>query len=677
MKKFTNFVYKILSRIRYFNRVHFGNTSNAILNMGVLLLGIVLTSFVYPYVKDNSNRIKILLGVFFISLLVFYIAKYFLLGIITILRRISRRTILSLVLIPMGVYKFLENGMARGRLEDFQQVLLVGLVSLVLIVFTKSLVGLLKRKSKILYISLVFSIGGILGGVYFMLIPGFVENNVGNFKYTSGDLQVEYSDYNLGEFDLRGYVNYSDDSKKYREKILGVELSKAPIRGRIYYPKEEGEYPLFLIVHGNHVATTPSYLGYDYLLEHLAKNGYIAASVDESFLNSMWEFGLTSENDARAILLLENIRALLEEYKNIDSNKIYLAGHSRGGEAISLAYIYNGLQFDPDNGNKSLDYNFKIKGLIGISPTYGQNSLQGKNYPLVGVDYLSIHGTNDADLKGYEGLNRYLSVSTENNFKASIYIHGANHGQFNTLWGSYDTNFPATLFVERGELIPSNVQQDLLKVSVVEFLKASESGDFYFFKDIEKYFPMEIYSRFNRGEYFYINDFEGDYDLTNPSVPGNINYKISSITEKPIKIGGEEIGSNGLFISTSKGSYYELNLKDDIDILDYFTFDVGNESRAESLGFDIEFMDYYGNTSKLNSNDYVRITPAVDITLSKFQRFTKKLDKKYDLISVEIPREDIFNGNPSIDTTRIKSVKFIFKDSGRLVFDNIGFSKVD
>ena len=133
-------------------------------------------------------------------------------------------------------------------------------------------------------------------------------------------------------------------------------------------------------------------------------------SVDENMLNGFFKFGLSNENDARAVLLLENIKNILgrnkvkesELYNKFDPENIALFGHSRGGEAAAIAYNFNQLNLHPDDGNISHQYKFNIKGVITVAPTYDQYEPSDKSIILKDVDYLTIGGSNDADVDGFE-----------------------------------------------------------------------------------------------------------------------------------------------------------------------------------------------------------------------------------------------------------------------------------
>jgi hypothetical protein len=143
-------------------------------------------------------------------------------------------------------------------------------------------------------------------------------------------------------------------SGKMRTRDFGFDNKALPLNGRVWYPEGEGPFPLVLMVHGNHFALDFSDPGYAYLGELLASRGFIAVSVDQNFLNGSWsDFhkGLTGENNVRGWLLLKH----LEVWKSwnadrgnpfsgkVDMDNIALIGHSRGGEAVGHAALFNKL----------------------------------------------------------------------------------------------------------------------------------------------------------------------------------------------------------------------------------------------------------------------------------------------------------------------------------------------
>ena len=211
------------------------------------------------------------------------------------------------------------------------------------------------------------------------------------------------------------------------------------------------------MVHGNHDMEDFSYLGYAYLGERFASRGIIAVSVDENFLNSSnadllggFKGGLKKENDARGWMLLEHLRlwrqwnrrpGQLEFHGKVDMDHIALIGHSRGGEAVAIAALFNRLPFYPDDGRIGFDYGFNLRGVIAIAPSDGQYEPRSEPTRFDDVSYLVIQGSRDGDVQSYMGSAQYSRVSfdqCERCFKAGFYLLDADHGQFNTNWGRND-----------------------------------------------------------------------------------------------------------------------------------------------------------------------------------------------------------------------------------------------
>ncbi len=193
--------------------------------------------------------------------------------------------------------------------------------------------------------------------------------------------------------------------------------------------------------------------GYAYLGELLASRGFILASIDENFLNSNWAGDLGGENNVRGWLLLKHLelwRTWNEQEENpfhnkVDLSHIALIGHSRGGEAIVHAAAFNRLLYYPDNAKISFDFGFAIKTLIAIAPIDGQYEPVGMPTPIENVNYLVLQGSHDGDVDFFAGARTYRRVRfTDHNYwmKTALYIHRANHGQFNTVWGPYDVGPP-------------------------------------------------------------------------------------------------------------------------------------------------------------------------------------------------------------------------------------------
>src|SRR5262249_1206617 len=181
-------------------------------------------------------------------------------------------------------------------------------------------------------------------------------------------------------------------------------------------------------------------------------HGIVAATIDVNFLNG-FNFG---ENDGRAIVHLEHLKqfrtwnntAAHPLHGKVDLNRILIVGHSRGGEAVGHASFFNRLA---SIGGVLLDgsaglgpYRFGLSAVAAIAPTDRQfTPISGPT--VVPDSYFVIHGSKDSDVSTFEGYHTYERAHavdlanptvSDGKFKAMLWVHKANHNQFNSIWAS-------------------------------------------------------------------------------------------------------------------------------------------------------------------------------------------------------------------------------------------------
>lgn len=360
--------------------------------------------------------------------------------------------------------------------------------------------------------------------------PGLVGNyDVGYLTYGSGNdiRRREFAeDVDLIARSVDGSKlidNWEGLSGRLRTSYWGFDVSELPLQGRVWFPEGEGPFPLVLVVHGNHGMEDYSDPGYEYLGELLASRGIILASVDENFINSSFSAyvdffanrpGLKEENDARGWLLLEHLSQFRDWNSSsdnvfsgkIDMERLALIGHSRGGEAVGIAAAFNSLSRYPDDASLEFDFNFNLRGVIAIAPVYGQYEPRDRPTPIVDVNYLTVHGNMDGDVQSFEGVGQYSRVGFSGDdyrFRSSLYIVGANHGQFNTTWENMDTGPFRGWSLDTGRLMPREAQRDVARVYFSAFLETV-------FNDGEQYLPIFKDARYAAQwlpNTFYINQF--------------------------------------------------------------------------------------------------------------------------------------------------------------------------
>ena len=334
--------------------------------------------------------------------------------------------------------------------------------------------------------------------------------------------------------DASPFVSMQPEQAKDRKDYWGFDAKQFPINGRVWYPDGAGPFPLVLIVHGNHNMKDFSDPGYQYLGEHLASRGFILASVDENFLNG----ALRNENDGRAWMLLKHLQAWRGFNDSassplrgkVDMHNIAIMGHSRGGEAVGHAAAFNRLPRYPDDAKVKFDFNFDIKSVVAIAPVDAQYKPAGQFTPVENVNYLVIHGSHDGDVSSFTGLRQWQRVKFTDGkpwFKSAWYVYRANHGQWNTVWGSTDAGPRSARFLDLRGLISPEEQRQFGKVVIGAFLEATlhDKREYLpLFRDHRvagAWLPKTMYiTRFQESGYKTLANYEEDVDVTTGSVAG-------------------------------------------------------------------------------------------------------------------------------------------------------------
>lgn len=531
---------------------------------------------------------------------------------------------------------------------------------------------------------------------------------------------------------------------KIRSRWWRMEPDSLAINGRVWYPDGNGPFPFVLMVHGNHGARDFSDPGYDYLGRHFASHGIIAVSVDENFLNGDWsDFnnGLREENDCRGWLLLKHLEQWRQWndndtslfYQRVDLDRVILIGHSRGGEAVSIASCFNRLPFYPDDSKEVFNFGFGIRGIAAIAPVDGQYWPAGIATPVKDVNYFTIHGSMDGDLRSFHGIRQMRRVIFEEenyHFVSGLYVHGANHGQFNRNWGKYDQGYPRNLTLNRKAIIPVMQQEQVALVYLTAFVKESlepGSGYLQLFKDARSgrdWLPDLVFlNQFHESTSMILCGFEEDIDLTTGTfgVKSIRGFELSKWYEDRIPMKWGNLRNSGVFLGwnnekDSVPGYYRVNL--DSSVTDHLTgagfltflagdaqIDAGEREKEEKdemedkepeqsgahegatategtkaqaeepeqpepPDFTIGLVFRDGSESRFRLGDYNKLQPPIKPEVFKSKLFFDEPESEVMLQYVSIPLD-------TLKAEAISSVTFEFDqgDKGAVIIDQLGFSR--
>ncbi|WP_203257045.1 alpha/beta hydrolase family protein [Hyunsoonleella ulvae] len=508
----------------------------------------------------------------------------------------------------------------------------------------------------------------------------------------------------------------------WRSKFWGFNASKIPLNARVWFPESKERFPLVLIVHGDHSMQDFSDTGYAYLANLLASRGYIVASIDQNFFNIGWSYyfgNLKDENDARAITLLEHLKLWeswnLEDsnlfFNKVDLNNIALIGHSRGGEAVAIAGLLNTLPNYPDDLNIKFDYGFNIKSIVAIAPVDGVYKPYGKKVSLSNLNYLTLHGSYDGEVQNFMGLNQYNRLKFTDSlyhFKSSLYIHGANHGQFNTTWGNKDSYSPFAKLLNLKPLISDKDQQQIAKIFISGFLDAT-------LKNKKKYINLFSNPNFQTEwlpNSIRLNEFEDstteyiftpEKDFSHPTksredITIKTDYLLQWKENKGLH-GNKEIVLSWDNSNMNTYPYLSLNFESQPKIIDSssvlvfstrsltdsaFTDNkIINEISEEKdlskyfIDFTIILKDNDGETVRCSLSDISFLHPPLKVALTKTDAFLSKYETKSISQSYRLSIKKFIKTNPNFNLQNLKSICFVFDkiSKGKVVIDNIGFAK--
>ncbi len=495
------------------------------------------------------------------------------------------------------------------------------------------------------------------------------------------------------------FADFTGWKARLRQRYWGFGMDRLPLNGRVWYPRGAGPFPLVLMVHGNHEMSEFSDPGYGYLGEMLASRGFIFVSIDENFLNIGLFHEPPDEKPVRAWLVLEHLKQWHEWngspgnpfYGKVDTANVALMGHSRGGAAAATAAMFNKLAYDPDDASIQFHYGYPVKSVVAIAPA-------GVSRALNDVNYLTIQGAHDADVSSFWGSEQWDHVRFSGNadyFKSELYVYGANHGQFNTVWGRHDTRGPKGWFLNLRPLLSGVDQRKIAKVYVAAFLEATLHGRDEYRKLLRDYrqgrqwLPETWYmDRYLDSSSKVIADFSEDADLTTTTLPGGTmeGRNLSEWREGKIPFRSGDRGYNGVFLGWNAGetASYSVGLPSGLlDENSLLTMSIAVTADGEDdspTDFSVALESGDGVAVKLPVSRFRTLRPSVPVRFTKLEYLDHLLYKEPSepaFQSVEIPMRAFAEADRRFDAKKLKTVRLIFDrtPASELLISQIGVER--
>ncbi|WP_344848735.1 chlorophyllase/cutinase-like alpha/beta fold protein [Pedobacter jeongneungensis] len=505
-------------------------------------------------------------------------------------------------------------------------------------------------------------------------------------------------------------TSWTGVSGKLRTMYFGFDQKSLPMNALVWYPREKkGPLPLVMIIHGNHVGQQASDPGYTFLGELLASRGYMVVSVDENFLNlsitdlDVFGGGLKNENAARAWLLLKHLELLRNWnktpgntfYKRLDMDKIAIIGHSRGGEAVTHAAVFNKLGHYPDDAREKFNFNFNIGAVVAIAPVDGQYKPGGTLTVAKDISFFVIQGALDMDMQTYGGLATLKRIQFSpgfSGFKAGLYLSAANHGQFNSVWGRRDDTGPGINRFNLKQLMEEEEQQKILCVYISSFLETTINGEAGYkplFMDARfgrNWLPKKIYmNQFEPAGKTVLADFDEDVDVNSATVNGG-RITTSGLREwkeqqnkflwgmhitKAVYLGWDSVKHQNGFFSLNLTAPLSLSGK-----MLSFSLAGGKENTAgllKPIDFTIVLEDNNKHKLSFPLSSCSVLQPQIAKNLSKFALLNDYPNSEAvpDFFYFDIAR--LMGNHTEFQMNNLKAIKFIFNKSrsGDIILDDL------
>lgn len=534
------------------------------------------------------------------------------------------------------------------------------------------------------------------------------------FTYASGldNQRQEYSYHADVISDSVDGSEYMKEWHSFRKFFWGFDEKELPVNGRVWIPEGESQFPLVLLVHGNHTMEDFSDAGYEYLGELLASRGYITVSVDQNFLNySTWTGIPKNDMKLRAWMLIQHLlqidryKEIPESpfYQKVDMHRVAVVGHSRGGQAAAMVADYQ-KWFNDDPSIAGMD-DIDVQAVIGIAPT--DRLVDNMRAELNSVSYLTLHGGRDGDVHNYHGDRQFSRTSIEadsDRFKAGVYIAEANHSQFNQDWGRMDQKLPGGLFLNSSEIMDAADQREIAKVYISAFIDSTLGGNDQYiplFRDVRygsEWLPNTQYvTRFETDQFHSLVNFnrmnsktkfpEG---ITNEGIgfdvweiQSEVNRSGNKKRKKGMVFEWENTGTYSLLIPEKYGEKYLTGSFDSffLSIANLEDQEDDDEPSVPKLAITFELRD--GETRNIALERFRGILPSIHTQYTR-NRYLKEIFKKGKYSqstepvfqTYEIPLKSFKELKAGLALQEIERITVSFTGGpGKLMIDEIGFIK--
>ncbi len=517
--------------------------------------------------------------------------------------------------------------------------------------------------------------------------------------------------YDVGRYDHYDDVTTgTDPNRAFDFTALGFPLvrnwftirypAQAPGGIGAALPAGSDRYPVVLFLHGRHPTCATggwfnpscppgdriaSHRGYDYILDSLAKQGYIAISVDAYDIQPS---NALANYEVRGRLMLEHLNRMRDWDSfgsdpwsgffqgRIDMGNVGIVGHSRGGEgAIAAAEI---------NVNEAITYGHLIRAVVAIAPT---DQDAGTTWDVEHSPYLLLMAAADGDVP-FQGLRAYdvaFATGALPQFeKVMPWVHGANHNFWNSVWtpGSGDPWASDDGSWVTGPRLTAAEQRRTGLSPITGFMHQHLKGVEPYRQIFTGKLPLSamrndmMHWSYQHDDRKTLDDFQGTPNTFVNSLGGTVSYPGSvTVTEGGFGSCSSHSTQGGTLSWSTSGDEYESELPSgqwDVSAYSHLSFRVTQilSGTLNPVGQDknliVRIVDGDGDFRKVHTVDFRDIPYPYERTPSNRPCVMK---------TVRIPLRTFAMNNSDVDLDDIRKVVIELPSTGYVGIDEVQFSQ--
>ncbi|MGB4972812.1 MAG: hypothetical protein WBO32_09145, partial [Cyclobacteriaceae bacterium] len=311
----------------------------------------------------------------------------------------------------------------------------------------------------------------------------------------------------------------------------------------------------------------------------------------------------------------------------------------------------------------------------------------------------------------YRQYQRITFTDTSSYFKSGLYVHGANHGQFNSTWGTYDGGAPGKYLLNIAPMMSMEEQQQIAKVYISAFAEAVLHNDKNYnsiFKNAavgQDWLPKQILlNTYKDSDTKNLITFEEDIDVTTGTISGatTIAKNLKVWREAILKFRDKDTQANNAAIlgwekdSTEQVASYLVTFESSIPIDSSSSLlfsmaqgDIGELKAEDSkkgketnesneLNFQIQLIDSLGNDAVVDISNIKKLTPRLKVQYVKLKGLNQEnYGDAWEptLETFELPISAFTNSKVRLDHIKSISLNFNKTEKGVLILDEIGLNR--